>query len=1157
MISPTNCELLQSRKSPRERYNNDRTDLLFSRIIDFSQSCARETDNGAWGSVRCITPSSNPYHSYRGGPLVGAEALILQGIPREKLLLNRESSKQLVDLAGNAMTSTVVGAAILAALISCGKILTKALDRPKKSLKSPGESLRFTLRLEYDPKWQLIKTDLTVHLRSPITADMIRSLAVATMRLCSCEGLICNASQIFQQCSRCGHTSCVSCGIKPKHHYTTIGALMNRTSAIDFESRIREALPPRLAIRGIFTAHLEAASASHARLGRDYTVAIEAAAAGECRLVSVKRDQGLSVVYEGRRSRLVLTCERKWDGRVLRSEAFDKLTSAMTLQWRFFVKPCPELPANSQIRKDLQHPIARLTCLESLFEGRWEVRATPEESFALEITGSGDKVPSWEKRQGLEDPLFKNSFVWPTLEVRIPAGSSLPTVNIPEHMFGQYDLHQDCGTACGSLHVKQKTSVSDTEEPLFLFLDPDPLGNASYDSFVFANQHHRLGVKEARVSLAKIEAGWRPLGTSKVSRVTCQVSSEWVPVDNVNLSEHAPNDLQKVYLAPPEIVLPVNGPSCDYFGVPVVWCEFSTTKEAHDELALKSQEHIGLVKNPFSLKPLSWLLKKIGHAMELTEWQCFPLPTQISSRCEICAPTPPGVVWESVGTDRDPHIRPHENMLEACKYERNVKEAPEAATAQVSYRDDSALAALTVNFNVLNLVHKAVAALSDSQSSFLAPSTIHWRAVVDHGYNYPVPFPQIQLKNCQDHLGASQPPSFRAHERELNESQLRSLDWMIGQEKQPGKVWEEQEIAEALISPMSLRLEAKVTARRHVSGGVLADDVGYGKTALVLALIDSDFQKMEAMSPPAFTPGADDMVKLKATLILMPANLTKQWRDEIEKFMGDTYNVLFLTKNNFAEKSRISTFQEADIILATWDLFDDAYFAKLAQMSRARFTPASAGRGFEEWFRMAQQDLKTLIKNSHGLKANRLSSTWYGLNKNKYDKFAGFSKRNKKGGEAPTDAEDEPAPKKLQTTQNEVDDVEIEVPTVPYLPLHGCIFRRIVVDEFTYVGDKQLPAIVAFQAIRRWILSGTPPINTFEGASSMANFLGTTIGVPDDAALRYRKVKSSKVTHVTSMLLLSIQACYWKTNVSQMESYFGRGQRLTLRAGTSRETPWR
>ena len=43
--------------------------------------------------------------------------LSLQGIPVDDLLLTKESEDQMADLAGNAMTSTVVGACIIAALV--------------------------------------------------------------------------------------------------------------------------------------------------------------------------------------------------------------------------------------------------------------------------------------------------------------------------------------------------------------------------------------------------------------------------------------------------------------------------------------------------------------------------------------------------------------------------------------------------------------------------------------------------------------------------------------------------------------------------------------------------------------------------------------------------------------------------------------------------------------------------------------------------------------------------------------------------------------------------------------------------------------------------------------------------------------------------------
>ena len=49
--------------------------------------------------------------------MVGLEALSLQGLPVDQLLLTRETEANLANLAGNAMSTTVVGATILSALV--------------------------------------------------------------------------------------------------------------------------------------------------------------------------------------------------------------------------------------------------------------------------------------------------------------------------------------------------------------------------------------------------------------------------------------------------------------------------------------------------------------------------------------------------------------------------------------------------------------------------------------------------------------------------------------------------------------------------------------------------------------------------------------------------------------------------------------------------------------------------------------------------------------------------------------------------------------------------------------------------------------------------------------------------------------------------------
>lgn len=1048
--------------------------------------------------------------------MVGAEALSLQGIPRERLILNRESSRQLIDLSGNAMTTTVVGSAILAAFISCSEVLVNELKRQNKPLESPTGVGPPISPLKYEPKWCLAQVDLTTDRLLPITMDEIRRLAFASIRLCSCENLILNVSQTFRQCSRCGHTSCDSCGKKPEHHYVRIGPLDGRkdTSAIEFEQLIRKALPPRLAIRDFTSIHKEVASDSHRHFGADYTEAIDAIA-GEFCLISIKRDRGWSIIYENQRSRLLLLCERRWDGRILGSEKTEDLASAVSVQWQLYAKPKPELPANSRIREELLHPIARLTCSESLFDGQWELRVIQDQSLTLEVVGEGTAIPSWEKNQGLEDPLFKNRMVWPRMEIRLRGGSPSSTSTILDKVLGIYQWLPKCGTACGSLHVKLNANSPSTGEPMFLFLDQAPIDNASHDSFVFAHQHHRIGLKEVREVLLKVSSSWRPSAADQVSTANCKIPSQWIPVGHLRLEEHAPGDLRNVYLATAETALQVNSTPCDASGLPVLWSEFPMTSQLLRKLDLKTRKRFGLVKDPFSLERLSWLLKTAGYALGSEKWQYIAPTDGIVDRCERCAPKPPPVSWKTVKLRKGEQLRPFEDVEEACNYERNVKAAPEAATAELSYDEQSALVALRVDFNILTLVHKAVAALCESRGSPVLPSTMQWRAVVDYGHDYPVSFPHVQLKNCQGHDPASQPPSFVELRRTnnlhplLHDYQLKSLHWMIQREEDEKYMWDEQEIVEARAAAMDIRLEAKVTAHRSVLGGVLADDVGYGKTALVVALIDHHFQKTKTEPPPCFRAGFDEMIPLRATLILVPKNLVGQWEKEITKFVGTTYDVLSLTKDNFVQESNVSRLQRAHIIIAAWDLFDDDYFMELARMSRAPHTPVSAGRGFEEWFKMAQKDLKELVKESDGLQPASLEKAWNKLKPQKYRKFIPLSTRNKKGRKTSANTNEEPAPKRTKIQDQGVSNNESKAPRHDYAALHIFLFSRIVVDEFSYIKAKQLPAVTAFQARRRWILSGTPPHNTFAGVSSMAKLIGTTIGVPDDAEVRYQKVKDA------------------------------------------------
>ena len=59
----------------------------------------------------------------------GREVIALQGLPVDELLLTRESQREVFGRAGNTVTFTVVGEALLSALTVSCKILTRQRSR--------------------------------------------------------------------------------------------------------------------------------------------------------------------------------------------------------------------------------------------------------------------------------------------------------------------------------------------------------------------------------------------------------------------------------------------------------------------------------------------------------------------------------------------------------------------------------------------------------------------------------------------------------------------------------------------------------------------------------------------------------------------------------------------------------------------------------------------------------------------------------------------------------------------------------------------------------------------------------------------------------------------------------------------------------------------
>lgn len=503
-----------------------------SQVWNLSQNVDRSTGSGRVGISPCLTPSMIPYITNRGGPMVGLEALHLQGLPIDELLLTRETEDQLADLAGNAMSTTVVGTSILVALVLSMKHLTPGNDNRSYEEK---HGTRITEIDEDDMEVDLPSDSVDDHIfgedqllerpfdLSKTTEQLLSSLlsdAMKSVRFCTCEGRKDMTDRVVRRCDDCGVSACVKCGGRPEHNSRPVDVKAQpRLAPSTFERSLKSALPMCLSLSGITEELLNSLKQKHgasipSKRWEIWRNAVIEAVGPELRFVELKRQELWYATYES-------------------TKAFVELClHPQRPEWLFYARPSPGEPANAEIRKLLMNPVARLACEGSLLNGRWEVALPQTTSVEISIKGVGEQVPSWESKLGLQDPKFLESTVSSQLEVSVPRED---VVHFDRDIVGTYVLLDKCGTANNALHKKVATKEETDLPPLFLFLNPTRSGQPSDDPFVFSTTIRRLEYRETRPIFARLHPSWRQTSKDGPQRVSCVIPQKYVFADGVSL----------------------------------------------------------------------------------------------------------------------------------------------------------------------------------------------------------------------------------------------------------------------------------------------------------------------------------------------------------------------------------------------------------------------------------------------------------------------------------------------------------------------------------------------------------------------------------------------------------------------------------------------
>ncbi|KAF2195509.1 hypothetical protein K469DRAFT_649543 [Zopfia rhizophila CBS 207.26] len=1036
-------------------------DSLYKMAVwDVSQNVDRF--KSVMGIVPCITPNGVDFVTNKQTALNGSQLLALQGMPLNKLSFTRETQKERQDLAGNAMTTTVIGTAILSALI-CGRKAFRenpTSDDPN-SRSTPNSKHPNGSDVDMNMPDSMENHELHPSKHAGLDVNELLRDAKNSWQLCNCEGRRHIAKSPVQVCKDCGHAACSGCAGNPSHNYghPSIGK-EHRIRSEDFENKWRPLLPSRLKISAFPDMEKLASKTDIDR--PEYWKDFVKQAIKINKYMSIgkfeRRDNLWKVLYEAPTATL-------------------ELLIGDVLQWHLYAK-CPStLPGNSPLRKALEHPIARCLVQHSLVQAEWEVFTPGAKTYELSILGSKERTSSWRSRLGLPD--YKAETVPRTLDIQIKPRKDLVT---PRDVLGKYTLLENCGTAMCSLYKK-----SSGNDRIFLFLESDPLGSGDMDSFVFSVDHRRLPYGEARDALAQVEASWRPWNMGSTCEVQATIRGVWTPVSK-----------SAINLVTDTTLIRTRTPSASAMS------SFSRgdCSQAVTVLDVRAKTRIDI--SGFS--SYSWILEQAKRVPSLNQWHGYTECGYIDCHC---APAFPRTVWSVTTEKNKSSVTACEDSEGAVKFERAMKTRPKVfdVRASVGPTEDTHI---QIGINVTSLVHRAKNRLRDFDTCAA------WRLVTDHVQPAWEPFPKFTLRSNSNDAPYDAPIRLQFH---LSKEQRRSLKWMRSQESKAVRPLKIIEVEEDIHSELRWRAEARAISHITIRGGVLADLPSFGKTVTTIGLIQSEY---EESLPDAIlrenrllSPSLTNLIDAAGTLIVCPPHIAKQWRDEFRVFLGDhlynTYKIQLIERAEQLQKLNIEDILDARVIIVSWRVLNnDNYISGLAQFTAMPEPLTTKGRAFDSWLEYAIDQIQPRIQELKrtgitAFKKNTLRKMQARLDHPDFQAVVPLKIRHGSAYESyskmkPAQTKRVPSNKARNgsSKDNCSDDMDWKAFSGPLLQMFR--FNRLVADEYHYLFEKDRENYPAYASIKRlpahkrWVLSGTPALANFSDVNQIASLLGATLG---------------------------------------------------------------
>lgn len=316
------------------------------------------------------------------------------------------------------------------------------------------------------------------------------------------------------------------------------------------------------------------------------------------------------------------------------------------------------------------------------------------------------------------------------------------------------------------------------------------------------------------------------------------------------------------------------------------------------------------------------------HTEDEAEWQ----PSNPMS-CSDCAPQQPNIQWT---WEKDVQ-KPFEDLAETSKYERALKSRAPAFLAKFRIDGNNVLD-FEVRINPDTLVHRALSLLAHDGD--LKDIEASWRFITDDSTT-PQVIGQYSLPNTSDFKSPEKLVPMKVG-MELRPEQVKTVLWALSQERCP-QTFEEEEFVESRAPKLSYRLVARARRKIIRCGGIIASDVGYGKTPVILALVhtqkaaDKERAEQDEQKEQSGNKNIQSgFISSKATLVIVPVQLVDQWEDEAKAFWPQKPKPKIITIKNISSvrSQMIYDIQEADlIIIGGGACSGENYISDLAQVA--------------------------------------------------------------------------------------------------------------------------------------------------------------------------------------------------------------------------------